>query len=146
MRRDAASSWIGTIKYIWNIKSFLEQGRIHSYPCRVRVGRGCIWSNLIIWTGAVRPKTAKKLNVTDRWTAGPTDRPTDGQSAVWSRVGLFWISNWHQRAVIGTSVLTWRLYALFGLYCQITFMLLWRCYYGVLLLIFLYFVGLDSKK
>ena len=37
-----------------------KQGRIHGYPSRVRVGRGHIWGYLIIWAGAVRPKTAKK--------------------------------------------------------------------------------------
>ena len=37
-----------------------EQGWIHSYPSRVRVGRGCIWGHLITWAGAVRPMTAKK--------------------------------------------------------------------------------------
>ena len=36
-----------------------KQGRIHGYPSRVRVGRGCIWGHSIIWAGAVRPKTAK---------------------------------------------------------------------------------------
>ena len=65
-----------------------EQGRIHGYPSRVRVGRGCIWGHLITWAGAVRPKTTKtqKSKVwrtdgrtdqrTDRWTDRRTDGPT----------------------------------------------------------------------
>ena len=38
---------------------FMKQGRIHGYPSRVRVGRGHIWGHLVIWAGAVRPKSAK---------------------------------------------------------------------------------------
>ena len=36
-------------------RNYKEQGRIHGYPSRVRVGRSCIGSHLIIWAGAVRP-------------------------------------------------------------------------------------------
>ena len=40
-----------------------KQGRVYGYPSRMRVGRGCIWGHLIIWTGVVvRPKTAEKPN------------------------------------------------------------------------------------
>ena len=49
------------VKLLNNKVTMLQkQGRIHGYPSRVRVGRGCIWDHLIIWVGAVRPKTAKK--------------------------------------------------------------------------------------
>ena len=34
--------------------------RLPHGPSRVRVGRGCFLGHLIIWAGAVRPKTAKK--------------------------------------------------------------------------------------
>ena len=36
-----------------------EQGRIHGYPSRVRVGRGRNWGHQIIWAGAVKPKIPK---------------------------------------------------------------------------------------
>ena len=57
-----------------------EQGRIHGYPSRVRVGRSSSgeghWG---IWAGAVRSKTEKvKRGLTDQ----PTDRPTDRPSGV----------------------------------------------------------------
>ena len=52
-----------------------KQGRIHGCPSRVRVGRG--WGHLMIWAGALRPKTAKtqKSNVTVIRTDGRTDGP-----------------------------------------------------------------------
>ena len=54
-----------------------EQGRIHGYPSRVRVGWGSDEINQLgSWAGAVTPKppkTLKKQSVTNR----PTDRPTD---------------------------------------------------------------------
>ena len=62
-----------------------QQGRIHGYPSRLRVGRGCIWGHLIIWEGAVRPKTTKKNKKskvwrTDGWTVGPTKRGVESRS------------------------------------------------------------------
>ena len=51
-----------------------KQGRIHGYPSRVRVGRGCYWGYQIIWAGAVRQKiakTPKKVKCARR-----TDQPT----------------------------------------------------------------------
>ena len=46
---------------------------------RVQVGRGHIWGHLIIWAGAVRPKTAKiKKSVMDGRTDRRTDQRTDG--------------------------------------------------------------------
>ena len=52
--------------------TLIQQGRIHGYPSPVRGGG-------IIWTGAVRPKTAKTpkhVSVMDQWMDGWTDRPT----------------------------------------------------------------------
>ena len=59
--------------------SYKEEGRIHGYPSRVRVGRGRIGGHWIIWAGAVRPKTAKtkKKVKCDGLTDGPTDGLTD---------------------------------------------------------------------
>ena len=52
-----------------------KQGRIHGYPSRMWVGRGCIWGHLIIWAGAVRLKTAKKKRKKKVWwTDGRTDK------------------------------------------------------------------------
>ena len=66
-----------------------KQGRIHSYPSRVRVGRGSDgeghWG---IWAGAVSFKNAEKVKwgptnrPIDRLTDRPADRPTDRQSGV----------------------------------------------------------------
>ena len=47
-----------------------EQGRIHGFPSRVRVGRGHIWGHQSFWAGAVRSKKQKKV-------VWPTDQPTD---------------------------------------------------------------------
>ena len=48
---------------------FLSVLLLHGYPSRVRVGRGCVWGHLIIWAGAVRPKTAvTQKSVMDRRT------------------------------------------------------------------------------
>ena len=40
---------------IW-LQSRYKEGRIHGYPSRVRVGRGCFWGYLIICADLVRPK------------------------------------------------------------------------------------------
>ena len=51
-----------------NFRGIANQRRIHGKPSRMRVGRGCICGDLIIWAGGVRPKTAKtppKKSVTD---------------------------------------------------------------------------------
>ena len=47
---------------------YYQQGRIHGYPSRVRVGRGHNLGQWNIWAGAIRPKpplTPKKTSVTD---------------------------------------------------------------------------------
>ena len=58
---------------LWKLKcKLMEQGRIHGYQSRVRVGRGHIRGHQTIWAGALR---SKKLNhkkskvwLTDQWT------------------------------------------------------------------------------
>ena len=59
----------------------LKQGRIHGYPCRVRVGRsGAGEGHWVILAGAVcskSSKTPKKKG--DRSTNRPTNQPTGGQ-------------------------------------------------------------------
>ena len=68
-----------------------KQGRIHGYPSRVRVGRGCVWGHFIILARAVSPMTAKKKNKqktkkvkcdrpTDQRTNGPTKRGVESRS------------------------------------------------------------------
>ena len=55
----------------------VKQGWIHGYPSHVRVGRGHFWGHLMIWAGAVGPKTAKKKRKRKSkvWqTDGPTDK------------------------------------------------------------------------
>ena len=59
-----------------------EQGRIHGYPSRVRVGKGHNLGHQIIWAGAVKPKTKNQKKVkcdgrTDGWTDRRTDQWTD---------------------------------------------------------------------
>ena len=54
-----------------------KQGRIHSYPSGMRVGRGFFCGHLIIWAGAVKPKTVKKNKKNNVWwTEQQTDGPT----------------------------------------------------------------------
>ena len=56
---------------------FRKQGRIHGYPSCVRVGSGHIGGHLIIWAGAVRPKTAKAQKLKyDKRIGGRTNRGT----------------------------------------------------------------------
>ena len=60
----------------WNVA---QQDRIHGFPSRVRVGRGCISGHYSIWVEAVRPKTANKTQ--KKVKRGPsTDQPTAGQT------------------------------------------------------------------
>ena len=59
------------------IRVYIQQGRIHGYPSRVRVGRGRNQGHHIIWAGAVRPKTIKPQKSKVCWTDGRTDQRTD---------------------------------------------------------------------
>ena len=56
------------------LRTLTRSRRKHSYPSRVQVGRSRIWGHLIIWAGAVRPKTA---NPQKKKCDGQTDRPAD---------------------------------------------------------------------
>ena len=48
------------VKRLYNrTRDVREQGRIHGYPSRVRVGRGCIRGHSNIWAGVVWPMTVK---------------------------------------------------------------------------------------
>ena len=58
-------------------KYMYEQGRIHGYPSRVRMGRGRNQGHHIIWAGAMRPKTIKKKQKKVKCD-GRTDKTTDG--------------------------------------------------------------------
>ena len=73
-----------------------EQGRIHGYRSRVRVGRGHIWGHRTIWAGAVRSK-----NRIHEKSKSVTDRPTEGQTkrGVESRSTRLKTSSWEQRRV-----------------------------------------------
>ena len=54
---------------------YRKQGRIHSYLSQLQVGKGRILGHLIIWAGALRPKTAKTKKVKcDGRTDGQTDQ------------------------------------------------------------------------
>ena len=61
-----------------------EQGRIHGYRSRVRVGRGHIWGHQTIWAGAVRSKNKihkkSKMWPTDWQTDQPTKRGVESRS------------------------------------------------------------------
>ena len=69
--RPLGSGWTAALTLKSKMKH--EQGRIHGYRSRVRVGRGHIWGHQTIWAGAVRSenKIHKKSKM---W---PTDQPTD---------------------------------------------------------------------
>ena len=58
----------------WFLRINKEQGRIHGYPSRVRVGRGYIWGHFIIWAGTVRPKTAKTSDAGSQYRCGRVGR------------------------------------------------------------------------
>ena len=70
------------LKVIFLNKAFrstiLEQGRIHGYLSRVRLGRGSDES----LQASKQQNTQSKLDVTDRPTDRPTDGPTDRHSVL----------------------------------------------------------------
>ena len=84
MRGDEA----GTVmqkRFYWSMKKKRKtvQTKKTRPDTRVRVGRGCICGHLIIWSGAVRPKTAKKTKNKKKVKCdGRTDGRTDRQSGV----------------------------------------------------------------